>query len=366
MIPSERPHLIVAALSHPGEARPHNEDRFSVTHYRLGRDETPALLAVVADGIGGHKAGEVAAQITVDTTVETLAKTDAQDPVRHLEQAILQAGRAVIEAAKAKPEQEGMGSTVAIAWIVGRRLYIASVGDSRIYLLRDKRLHQLSVDHTWVQEAIDHQIISPEQARSHPHAHVLQRHIGGTEEPIPDLRLRLTPFEGDERSLANQGLPLQPGDQILLCSDGLTDVVLDNEIRETLLSHEPKQAVQHLVDLARARGGPDNITVVVLAVPAREQSRWTGCLKWGLAALIGSVALVALIAITAAAAWWFGLWPFTRAQPTPAPAGAPAPSTAAPSPSPLIPLSPTPSASNLTPTATYTPVPLPTVAPPTP
>ncbi len=172
--------------------------------------------------------------------------------------------------------------------------------------MRGAGLHRLSIDHTWIQEALDHGIITPEEARNHPHAHVLRRHLGGTQDPQPDLRLRLRPDESDARAQSNQGLSLRAGDQLLLCSDGLTDLVTDAEIQTILGSHPPATATQTLIDLARARGGHDNITVIVALVPAaRRRPR---------PLLPGLVLALALMLILVAAGtlglWWLGLWPW--------------------------------------------------------
>ena len=310
MIPSDRSHVTAVAQTHPGETGKNNEDRYSITTYTLEPDGTPSILAIVSDGIGGHQAGEVAAQLTVDTTVKALAGSSAHEPVEQLRSAIVEAGRAVVRAAREKPDLSGMGSTIAVVWIIGNRLYTASVGDSRIYMIRDGNLRQISVDHTWIQEALDHNVISPDQVKDHPNIHVLRRHIGGARDPAVDTRLRWTPEETDAESEANQGLALQPGDQILACSDGLTDMVKSSEISRTLISRNHKDAVSQLVKLARDRGGYDNITIVLLAVPA--ESRRPRPRRRIIPMLIAMASLVGLVGLGLAAAWWFGLLPWGR------------------------------------------------------
>jgi len=306
MIPSESPHLLVAASSHPGETGKNNEDAYSVTSYRLDSGRTRSLLALVADGIGGHQAGEVAAKLVIDTVVQRVAASSGRQPLVVLRAAVLEAGRAIQRAAALSPDHEGMGSTVAAAWEVDGRLYTVSVGDSRIYLLRAGELRRLTIDHTWVQEALDHGIITPEEARNHPHAHILRRHLGGAQDAQPDQRLRLSADESDERSLANQGLELRQGDQILLCSDGLTDLVSDEEIRATLSAQPPAVSVPTLIDLARARGGHDNITVIAALVPAQPRRRRPALPTLLVAALL----LVLLAAAGSIALLWLGLWPW--------------------------------------------------------
>lgn len=312
MIESEIPHIIVSELSHPGEKRTHNEDRYAIKNYRTAGDDKPAVLAIVADGIGGHLAGEVAAQITTDTILNKLTPAEIKDPVQQLKEAIVEASRAVSQEAQETPERQGMGSTVAVAWILGSRLYTASAGDSRIYLAREDRIRQISIDHTWIQEALDYNIITPEEAENHPQAHVLRRYIGGREIHEPDTRLRLEAGEDDARSEANQGLRLRIGDQIFLCSDGLTDLVTDPEIFETLQKRPPTEAVTTLVDLARARGGHDNITVVLLTIPKLPRPiQVRRKIPWVTATLAGMIGLICLVTLVLAISWWFGIWPWS-------------------------------------------------------
>lgn len=311
MNPSQESHLTVAALSHPGEAREINEDRYSVSHYLRESDGGPALLAIVADGIGGHQAGEVAAQITIDTVRTSIAAVDGKEPLAELGEAVVSAGRLVMESSALDEALRGMGSTVAVAWIIDHRLYTVSVGDSRIYLLREGRLKQISIDHTWVQEAVLHGILTPEEARVHPNAHVLHRHLGGDRDPVPDFRLRLSDSESDAQSESNQGLQLTAGDQLLLCSDGLTDLVEPAEIQLALAKHSPPEAVTALVALARDRGGHDNITLIAVSVPDPSHSpRAKGCLGRVLRSSLAGVALAALVLLGIAVGYWFGLWPW--------------------------------------------------------
>jgi serine/threonine protein phosphatase PrpC len=306
MIHADQPHLTVAALSHPGETGKNNEDAFSVTAYQIESDRTPSLLAVIADGIGGHQAGEVAARLAVDTLVHSLAASSGRQPVKQLRAAVVDAGRVIARTSSESQDLAGMGSTIAVAWVVGPRLFTANVGDSRIYLFRGGILQQISTDHTWVQEALEHGVITPEEVRDHPHAHVLRRHLGGVQEPLPDLRLRLSAEESDARSAANQGLRLRSGDQILLCSDGLSDMVTDIELAAILPHQAPTPAVQALVDLARAHGGFDNITVILATVPPGLRRPRAFPLT---AAVVGVFLLLVLILAGLAILWRFGLWP---------------------------------------------------------
>jgi protein phosphatase len=248
-----------------------NEDRYSVSAYRSGQtNAVPSLFAIIADGIGGHRAGEVAAELAVETISKYMAESDASDPVGVLEHGIIHAGELIFRKADENPIYRGMGSTCACVWIIGNQLYAASVGDSRIYLIRQNAIHQLTIDHTWIQEAIDQGALRPEQARRHPNAHVIRRFLGSRLGVSPDFRLRLTGAEDDQQAVANQGAQLLPGDLILLCSDGLTDLVGADEILGVLQKERGEPALRELVELANKRGGHDNITIVTLAVPTQE------------------------------------------------------------------------------------------------
>ena len=372
----ETPHIMVAELSHPGEVRDHNEDRYLVKSYHVNGDHRPMLIAVVADGIGGHKAGEVAAQITANTIVNNLTTSAVKDPISQLREAVVDAGRAVIQASQETPEYEGMGSTVAVAWIIGSHLYTTSAGDSRIYLLREGSFHQVTIDHTWVQEAIDYNIITPAEARDHPQAHVLRRYIGSRDLPEPDMRLRLKANESDARSKNNQGLRLRRGDQVLLCTDGLTDLVEQGEILQALQEHSPREAVISLVDLARARGGHDNITIVLLtALKLPQRKTISRRAAWVLIVIAGSLGLICLTMLSLISGWWFGPWPWSAATPSPSSTQTAAISPVIDSASTITPTSlatPTPTktytqtpglTATLMPGASSTPFPLPTVAP---
>lgn len=325
VIPSERSHLFVTATTHPGMTGKSNEDRYSISAFRLDDDSsTPAVFAIIADGIGGHKAGEIAAEIAVNIISHSISESDGSEPQETLEYGIIQAGDAIQKQSVKEFSQQGMGSTCACAWIIDDRLYTASVGDSRIYLLRDGNIRQISIDHTWVQEALDHGIIKPEQARNHPRSHIIRRYLGSKSAVVPDLRLKLSPEETDVQALANQGTRLLPGDQLLLCSDGLSDLVEDVEIGEALKSQEMSNAISSLVDLANERGGHDNITIVALKIPAPNETASVeikldttpqqNALPWLTCAIIG-VSVIFILAI-AALAFWLLTRPESKPSPT--------------------------------------------------
>jgi serine/threonine protein phosphatase PrpC len=307
MIAVERAHLHVAAVSHPGMSGKNNEDRYSVSAHQIGSARpVPSLLAIVADGIGGHRAGEIAAEIAVEKISRSIAAADGQQPVGMLANAITQASQAIFEQAEYNPDQQGMGSTCTCAWIIADRLYIANVGDSRVYLLRDRTIRQLSIDHTWVQEAIDHGVLSPEEAHRHPNAHVIRRYLGSRQAVVPDMRLRLRPGEGDEQARSNQGMRLQPGDQIILCTDGLTDLVEAPEIATVLQLYPQEEGLQMLVGMANQRGGHDNITIIALQVPQRKPVEAVPASGWrrSTTACVGIGVLAIVVAFLLGGLYW--------------------------------------------------------------
>ena len=304
MIRVSRAHLNVDAQSHAGMAGKNNEDRYAVASFVLEqRDRTPVLFAVLADGIGGHRAGEVAAELTVNHMMQAVAKSDGRHIRDTIEDAVVEASDAIAAHAESNENLKGMGATCATAWIVGDKLYTAYVGDSRIYLIRGGRIQQLTVDHSWVQEAIDKGILTPEAARQHPNVHVIRRYLGSPTPPDPDFRLKLFNDEGDRHAENNQGLQLLPSDILLLCSDGLTDLLWNDEILEVIRSKPSlKEASRALIELANSRGGHDNITVVLISVPpnfklvVRKNVNW---LPWIIGGIAGAVLLLGVASVFA-------------------------------------------------------------------
>jgi protein phosphatase len=281
-----------------------NEDRYAVASFVLDqRDRTPVLFAVLADGIGGHRAGEVAAELAVNHLMQAVARSDGKHIRDTIEEAVVEASDAIAAHAGSNENLKGMGSTCATAWIVGDKLYTAYVGDSRIYLIRGGRIQQLTVDHSWVQEAIEKGILTPEAARQHPNVHVIRRYLGSPTPPDPDFRLKLFNDEGDRHAENNQGLQLLPSDILLLCSDGLTDLLWNDEILEVIRSKPTlKEASRALIELANSRGGHDNITVVLISVPpnfklvVRKHINW---MPWIIGGIAGAVLLLGVASVFA-------------------------------------------------------------------
>ncbi|MBE9523616.1 MAG: serine/threonine-protein phosphatase [Chloroflexi bacterium] len=319
MIPIEQAHLDVAAITHEGMSGKNNEDYYGISAYTLGEDTpTPVVFAIVADGIGGHQAGEVASEIAVETISAAIAESGTNNPVSTLRDAIVQASQRIHSQSAQLESMRGMGSTCACAWIIDDQLYTASVGDSRIYLIRDELIQQISTDHTWIQEALSYGIIKPEQVKGHPQAHVIRRYLGSNQPPEVDFRLRLHLKDDDQRALQRQGSKLLPGDQLILCSDGLTDLVSDDEIKLTMENNHAEAALQHLVDLANQRGGHDNITIISLQYPRNNAHPQT--VKKNRMPLYGLAgATLALITIGVLSALAFFAWKMTRPQITATP-----------------------------------------------
>ena len=277
MIKMAKSHVPVAADTHAGMTGKNNEDNFLVSAYKISEENSARVLcAVLCDGVGGHHAGEIASEIGVNTITNVIAESNGQKFPEVLQEAIIRASEEVVFSAKLSLDGEddfsnraGMGSTAAVAVLVGNRLYTASVGDSRIYLIRRGTIRQLSKDHTWIQDALEIGLITEEQVPGHPNNHVIRRYLGSKNTPDVDTRMFMHLEESDDTAQANQGTRLQIGDIILACSDGLSDLVPDEEIRQIVedLSDNLEDAVERLIDLANERGGHDNITIVAFSIP---------------------------------------------------------------------------------------------------
>lgn len=266
MIPTEKAHLLVAAATDPGMKGKNNEDQFAVSAFKVSeKDPTPSVFAMVADGIGGHRSGEVASDIAVEMISDAVASSDASQPVEIMEAAILQASQAILVQGNQNSENLGMGTTCVCTWVIGNQVFATHVGNSRLYLQRSGQLHQLNVDHTFVQEAIDAGALTIEQARSHPHANIIRRYLGSANNPEVDARIRTD--RKSNFSPENQGFRIRPGDRLLLCSDGLNDMVPHEKISTTLRQPDIHQSVSELITAANQNGGKDNITVIILEMP---------------------------------------------------------------------------------------------------
>jgi protein phosphatase len=264
----------VAALSDPGKVRPNNEDHFLVVRFHRAmqtvltnlpdslipvRAEEVGYGMVVADGMGGMAAGEIASQLAIRTLINlALATPDwvmrqGQPEIERVMQRMAERYQRVNEALRAESRVDarlsGMGTTMTLACNIGSELVLSHVGDSRAYLVRNGAHYRMTHDHTLVQELVDRGMVRPEHAATHPLRHVLSRCLGG---------------DGGEIEAEVQSVPLADADQLLLCTDGLTDMVDETTIGAILRSAPSAQdACQQLVSLALHNGGKDNVTVVL-------------------------------------------------------------------------------------------------------
>jgi serine/threonine protein phosphatase PrpC len=245
-----------AASSDVGIKRAHNEDSFLVN--------PEAGLFIVADGMGGHAGGETASRVAVITIEQEILEARQKQTAAFQSRAPLEstplaeivrnalegACSAVFHAAHATPGLEGMGTT-ATAILLQRGYALAGhVGDSRFYMVRNGQIQQISEDHSLVQEQVKAGVLTPDQAKTSRFKNIITRSIGFEEDVLVDVL----------------GVAVEAGDQLLLCSDGLSNLVEDYELRETLRTSPLEDVPQRLIDLANARGGDDNITVVTIQI----------------------------------------------------------------------------------------------------
>ena len=256
----------VHAATHAGMSGKSNEDAFGYEVFsRTGH--APVLVGVLADGIGGHRAGEVASSLGVRLILEYFEQHPNEKTASRCRSAINHASEMILLQGRNNLHQSGMGSTCALICLRENRLHTASLGDSRIYLYRRQRLYQLSTDHTWVQDAIENGLLDAGAGRNHPHAHIIRRYLGSDPPSEVDCRMRLLSRSTSHPRERAQGLTLKPDDLILVCSDGLTDMVPDEEIREILHHNKPRAACGKLITAANEHGGLDNITVLLVKIP---------------------------------------------------------------------------------------------------
>jgi protein phosphatase len=273
---SLRDKLEMTGVTDVGLKRSHNEDCLALD---------PALgVAVLADGMGGYKAGEVASAMAVDVVLEAIRKGVRQVHLEEVDEetgytrgalvirdAVAKANAAILQAAQDRPGCRGMGTTLVSLLFYDNRVSVAHVGDSRLYRLRADQLEQITVDHSMVQELVDRGFYTPEEARRNVQKNLVTRAVGVDESVRTDLLEE----------------PVQEGDVYLACSDGLTDLVEDADIQSILVQHRAElgAAARHLVEQAKASGGTDNISVVLVQAlrpfPARARARWyTRVLDW--------------------------------------------------------------------------------------
>lgn len=244
------PQLFVGARTDVGAVRSRNED--SILFEPASSDEARAhgWLGIVADGLGGHRSGDVASKLAVKTTRDAFYRPALEKLTKdRLTRAVQLANQAILQDGHSSDDKLDMASTITAAVIEGPVLTVAQVGDSRGYLIRNSRLRQITQDHSLVDEMVREGKLTPEQARDHPKRNVITRALGTRDTVDVDV------FEEQ----------LQDGDVILLCSDGLYRVVEESEIPRALFA-EPQHAAESLVALAIQRGAPDNVSVIIVRV----------------------------------------------------------------------------------------------------
>ena len=228
-----------------GKRREMNQDYVYTSESQIGNLPN---LCILADGMGGHNAGDYASRYTVETIVDVIGKDNGAEPVSVIKNAIQEANYAILEKAKTDIDLEGMGTTVVVVTINGSELCVANVGDSRLYVIGDK-IQQITKDHSYVQEMLRRGELNEKDARVHPDRNIITRAVGGGSQLEVDF------FE----------VELQETDRILMCSDGLTDMIEDEEIFRILKEKESTaEGIECLVETANENGGNDNITVVVI------------------------------------------------------------------------------------------------------
>lgn len=236
----------IVSMTDIGLIREINQDYLYVSEDPVGN--LPNLF-IVADGMGGHKAGEYASRLAVESIVGQVSESSKENPIEILDRAVCEANKLLLEYADSDSEMKGMGTTVVVATLFDRHLIVGNVGDSRLYVVSDAKATQITEDHSLVQEMVRMGQLDAEAAREHPDRNIITRALGA--EPILEADF----FEWD----------LNPGDKILLCTDGLHSMITTKEIFDVL--HNGKileKRVEQLVNLANKNGGKDNITVIVI------------------------------------------------------------------------------------------------------
>jgi PPM family protein phosphatase len=250
--------MLVSAITDVGRARTTNEDACVVMDVASG-DQIAALgadqlvdvnergvLLALSDGMGGHQAGEVASALVLESLQAALQDQTKQPIQEQLESAVLRANSTVLNAARTD-KRHGMGATLTAVFVRGGEAYIAEVGDSRAYLLRQGRLRQITRDQSMIQLLVDHGVLSADEAKHSPSKNVILQAVGLSR----DIRVAIARLE------------LRRGDRFLLCSDGVTNAVNDEELRQILTNSEPRAACATMIALANERGGDDNQTAIV-------------------------------------------------------------------------------------------------------
>ncbi len=231
-----------------GKVREHNEDWVEIEDPTDAAARRKGRLFIVADGMGGYQAGEVASRLAAETAKREYYAGPMDDPTTCLRNAVQSANEAVYRSARSDRAHAGMGTTIVMTALVGRKAYIASVGDSRAYVVHKNEISQITQDHSFVGEQIRAGLLTKEQARVHPQRNVITRALGS------QATVQVDTFEGE----------LSDGDSLILCTDGLTGHIPEDRIRDAVIQLPPQQAVHQLIEMAKEDGGTDNISMILL------------------------------------------------------------------------------------------------------
>jgi serine/threonine protein phosphatase PrpC len=248
-----RPGVELAGLSDVGCQRENNEDRYS--YWEPASDPNFPLkgrLAIVADGMGGYEGGQEASRIAVEVIEEAYASAIAGDPRSWLLQGFQAAHHRIQDYADKYPDLHGMGTTCTAMALLEHQLYFAHVGDSRLYLIRGSSISRLTRDHSYVSRLVQNGVLRAEEAESHPQRHILTAALGAGNSITPDS--------------PPQPVSVESGDVLVLCTDGLWGLLTESEIQTAVVGKNAAEICDTLVETAKKRGGPDNITVQVLRI----------------------------------------------------------------------------------------------------
>jgi serine/threonine protein phosphatase PrpC len=248
-----RPGVELAGLSDVGCQRENNEDRYSYWEPASDPDfPLKGRLAIVADGMGGYEGGQEASRIAVEVIEETYAGASAGDPCSWLLQGFQTAHHRIQDYADKYPDLHGMGTTCTAMALLEHQLYFAHVGDSRLYLVRGSSISRLTRDHSYVSRLVQNGVLRAEEAESHPQRHILTAALGAGNSITPDA--------------PPQPVAVESGDVLVLCTDGLWGLLTESEIQAAVVGKNAAEICDALVETAKKRGGPDNITVQVLRI----------------------------------------------------------------------------------------------------
>lgn len=237
--------MIAYSITDIGERRKINQDYVYCSSNQIG--SLPNLF-IVADGMGGHNAGDYASRFCVEYFTERIRESNQTSPISAIETALKETNEALLKKAQEQIEYEGMGTTFVVATISDKKMYVANIGDSRLYVI-GKEMRQITEDHSLVEAMVKTGKLDRKEAKQHPNKNIITKALGASTEVEPDF------FEVD----------LEEGDTVLMCSDGLTNMLDDEDIVEIIRAHEdPQAAADALVKSANKNGGIDNISIILV------------------------------------------------------------------------------------------------------